>query len=122
MAHYLPGCTKVFVGADALYTDGTVVNKMGTLAIAMLAKAFQKPVYVLTITSKLYLPSLKGFKLQLERRPATEIQNPIADETISRNLTIENTFFEEVSGEHTTFLVTEKGVIKPCQLLEAAKS
>jgi len=121
MAHYLPRCTKVIVGADALYTDGTIVNKMGTLPVAILARTFNKPVYALAITSKLYMPSRRGLRLELESRPETEVMDRPRDGPAGANLKVENIFFEEVPEEYVTYLVTEKGLLKPSQLLEAAR-
>lgn len=118
VAHYMPRATKVLVGADALYADGTVVNKMGTLSVAVIAREFHKPVYVLAITTKLYLPSLFGKHLDMERRPGNEVLNTEPDDPVAcSHLTVENIFFEEVPPEYITYLVTEKGLIKPCQLL-----
>jgi|YNPMSStandDraft_1061717.scaffolds.fasta_scaffold10022_2 eIF-2B alpha/beta/delta-like uncharacterized protein len=121
VAHYMPKATKVLVGADALYTDGTVVNKMGTLNVAIIAHEFHKPVYVLTITTKLYLPSLFGKHLIMERRPVNEVLETEPDNpVVSSHLTVENIFFEEIPPEYITYLVTEKGLIKPCQLMNVA--
>ncbi len=117
-AFYMPKCTRVVVGADTLYTDGTVVNKMGTLGLAILANQFKKPVYVLTITAKLYVPSLQGFRLKLENRPATEVMNMTDHKKVEEHLKAENFFFEETPAEYISYLVTEKGLIKPSQLLE----
>jgi translation initiation factor 2B subunit (eIF-2B alpha/beta/delta family) len=48
----------VMVGADAVTLKG-VVNKMGTFAIALVARCFGVPLYVLCDSSK-FLPSLKN--------------------------------------------------------------
>jgi ribose 1,5-bisphosphate isomerase len=118
VAHYMPQATKVLVGADALYADGTIVNKMGTMNVAIVAREFHKPVYVLTITTKLYFPSLFGKRLNMEKRPVNEVlETKTDDPVISSHLTVENIFFEEVPPDYITYLVTEKGLIKPCQLL-----
>lgn len=45
----------VFVGADAVLENGGIVNRVGTLTIAMCAKAYDKPMYV-------FAESLKFFK------------------------------------------------------------
>lgn len=45
----------VFVGAEAVLENGGIVNRIGTLTIAMCAKAYNKPFYV-------FVESLKFFK------------------------------------------------------------
>jgi len=115
VARYMPKMSKVIVGADAIYVDGTVVNKMGTLGVAIISQKYNKPVYVLSITAKLFLPSLEGEKLEMERRQQREI---IDIDILEKNskLSVENVFFEEVPPEVITYLVTEKGIIKPSQI------
>jgi len=49
----------VFVGSEAVLENGGIVNKIGTLTIAMCAKAFNKPFYVFTESLKF----LKKFPL-----------------------------------------------------------
>lgn len=118
VAHYMPQTTKVLVGADALYADGTIVNKMGTLNLAIIAREFRKPVYVLALTNKLYLPSLFGKRLEMERRPSDEVWDArLHDPVVGSHLIVENIFFEEVPPEYISYIVTEKGVIKPYQIL-----
>jgi len=115
VAKYMSKVSKVVFGADAIYVDGTVVNKMGTLGFSIIAQKFNKPVYVLSISAKLFLPSLDGKKLEMEKRPESEI---LTEEALEKNskLAIENVFFEEVPPENITYLVTEKGILKPSQL------
>lgn len=42
----------VLVGAEAVVESGGIVNKIGTLAIALIAKTFQRPLYVMTESLK----------------------------------------------------------------------
>lgn len=115
VARYMSNVSKVIVGADAIYVDGTVVNKMGTLGVAIIAQKYNKPVYVLSITAKLFLPSLKSEKLEMERRPEREV---LAEDVLEKysKLAVENVFFEEVPPEVITYLVSEKGILKPSQI------
>jgi ribose 1,5-bisphosphate isomerase len=117
VAHYLPQVTKIAVGADALYADGTVVNKMGTLGLGMLARAYKKPLFVLATTAKYYPPSLAGERLRMERRPKSEVLDEDAYEEVRDYLSVKNVFFEEVPAEYIGHIVTEYGLIKPSQLL-----
>lgn len=120
VARYMPNVSKVIVGADGIYVDGTVINKMGTLGVTIIAQKYNKPVYVLSISAKLFLPSLDGRKLVMESRPEGELMDV---DVLKRNpnLTVENVFFEEVPPEAITYLVTEKGITKPSQVFSFGK-
>ena len=50
----------VFVGAEAVLENGGIVNRIGTLTMAMCAKAYNKPFYVFVESLKF----LKRFPLQ----------------------------------------------------------
>ena len=49
----------VFVGAEAVLENGGIVNRIGTLTIALCAKAYNKPFYVFAESLKF----LKRFPL-----------------------------------------------------------
>jgi len=114
VAYYLPRCTKVFIGADAVYTDGSIVNKIGSLSVGILADFYQKPLYVIATTSKFFASSKVGTYLELERRPSKEVlENPAVP-----HLQVENIFFEVVPSKLIDYIITEKGIYKPCQVIQ----
>jgi translation initiation factor 2B subunit (eIF-2B alpha/beta/delta family) len=63
---WLPEVDLVLVGADAWEAEG-IVNKVGTRAIARLARAFGRPCWVVTVSEKRWLPEAG---LHPARRPA----------------------------------------------------
>ncbi|MCX5669641.1 MAG: S-methyl-5-thioribose-1-phosphate isomerase [Candidatus Omnitrophica bacterium] len=63
--------TKVIVGADHLTLNGDIANKIGTYQIAVVAKYFKIPFYVLCPpASKLK----SGKEIQIEIRPSDELK------------------------------------------------
>ena len=44
----------VFVGAEAVLENGGIVNRVGTLTLALVAKAYNKPFYVFAETFKFF--------------------------------------------------------------------
>ena len=62
--------TKVIVGADCLAKNGDFANKIGTYNIAVLAKTFKIPFYVLTPPASNYK---KGSDIPIEIRPEKEL-------------------------------------------------
>ncbi|MBL7130204.1 MAG: S-methyl-5-thioribose-1-phosphate isomerase [Candidatus Omnitrophica bacterium] len=61
---------KVIVGADCLAQNGDIVNKIGTYNIAILAKKFKIPFYVLAPPASNYK---KGSDIPIEIRPQKEL-------------------------------------------------
>ncbi len=105
----IPECDAVFVGADSL-GDAGVVNKIGTRAVALAARAAGVPLYVLADHTKL-LPV--GFPQILDDdRPGTEVWEA------PEGVRVWNRYFEVVPLGLVTAVVTESGVLEPRQLTE----
>ncbi len=104
----LKGASALFLGADALLSDGTIVNKIGSELLAELAKARGIPVYVLASSWKYAGTPRTKFKALLEERSPAEVW-PDAP----RGVTIENPAFEFVSPRLITAIITEEGICPP---------
>lgn len=52
VAHLMDTVDIILVGAEAIVENGGIINKMGTYQISLVAKAFNKPFYVLAETFK----------------------------------------------------------------------
>jgi eIF-2B alpha/beta/delta-like uncharacterized protein len=102
--YYMPKADMVIVGADALRREG-VVNKIGTLMIAVVASEFGKPVYVIAETMKID----KRPRIVIEQRACSEV-------TKIKNVHIENPTFDLTPWKYITAVVTERGVMRPQQI------
>jgi len=91
----------IVVGADAVVENGGIINKMGTFTIAISAKCFKKPVYVLCESLKF----LRMFPLD---------QNDVPQ----HNYTKDKKFHEQILADYTspdfiTLLFTDLGIFTP---------
>lgn len=96
MASFIKKSHAVFLGADKILKDGSIVNKTGSLSAAVIANYFCKPVYVFADTGK-YSSEFR----EEGKRP---------DEVWRRedpHLTVVNNYFEKVPAELITRLITE---------------
>jgi len=93
--HWLPQVDLVLVGADAWDEEG-IVNKIGTLTLAVLARAFQRPFFVVATSEKRW-PAGVGPHPARAGRPL-----PLAGEEIP--------WFEFVPRSYLTGLILEDGV------------
>ncbi|MFQ5647772.1 MAG: translation initiation factor eIF-2B [Candidatus Aenigmatarchaeota archaeon] len=95
--------TKVLVGSDALLPDGSVANKVGTFPIALLARQFGRPLYVVGETLKM------TERVELEQRPPGEVINPKK----LPGAKIANPAFDITPAEYIEGIITERGLVKP---------
>jgi translation initiation factor 2B subunit (eIF-2B alpha/beta/delta family) len=97
MPYFIEQCDAVFLGADKLLPDGSIVNKTGSFNAAIIAGHFNKPVYIFAESSK-----KSSFYNEAEKN-ASEIWN-----YKHAYLTIKNVHFEVVSADLVTSIFTEK--------------
>ncbi len=98
MAFAVKNTDAVIVGADSILKNGNVVNKSGSLPLAILCKKYRKPFYV--VATKLKFTSKRYFK------PVKEKPEVIWDYK-NRKLTVENFPFEEIDKSLITSIITE---------------
>ena len=95
---------KVIIGADAILSDGSIINKIGSYGIAASAFLEKIPLYVATPLLKFYHHSW----IKIERRSAKEVwpQAP-------KKLKIINFAFDIIPAHWITGIICEAGIIKP---------
>jgi translation initiation factor eIF-2B subunit delta len=98
----------VIIGADALLRDGHVVNKVGSLSLALAAENYGVPLFCLMEAIKV---ELEDHRLQLE----PESRDP---KEVCSDVDALNFYFEKVPAGFTTYLTTDAGVRRWPALLE----
>ena len=104
----------VLVGCDRMAANGDGANKIGTNALAILAKEYNIPFYMLVPTSTIDLDTPTGDDIEIELRDGEEIykmwyEKPMAPEGIKTY----NPSFDVTPAEYITAIVTEKGIVRP---------
>lgn len=103
----------IIVGADRIAANGDTANKIGTLGLAILAKAFNVPFYVAAPFSTFDLSIASGTEIPIEERNASEITH-IADRPIApENTDVYNPAFDVTPAEYISAIITEKGILRP---------
>ena len=95
---FLPKIDAVLTGADAILKNGNVINKVGSMSLALLCKHFKKPFYVITTRSKY----VKNNKLRING----DLPDPVW-KFRHKNLTTTNILFEEVDKNLITEIITD---------------
>ncbi len=109
--------TKVLVGCDAILADGSIVNKIGTFPMAVMANKFGIPVVVAGGTYKFDAQTILGHPEPVEHRDPSEIISP---RKLSKAKII-NPAFDITPAEFVHSLITEKGITKPEWVRELAE-
>ena len=106
----------VVVGADAITSEGNVINKIGTSLVALAAHEARTPLYVVTELLKFDPETIHGDYEVIEERPTAEVW-PDAPE----GLAIRNPAFDVTRRDYIHGIVCEEGVISPHSILEAVR-
>jgi ribose 1,5-bisphosphate isomerase len=103
----------VVVGADAITSEGNVVNKIGSAAIAVLAHEARKPFYVVSELLKFDPATLYGEYEKIEERSRDEIWKEAPPELNVRNPAFDVTPRDLIHG-----IICEEGIISPQSIAE----
>lgn len=104
--------TAVFVGCDRVAANGDVVNKIGTLPLAIAAHYFNVPFYVAAPTPTFDLSIEDGGAIPIEERHATEVTH-LRDQAVTIEGAVYNPAFDITPAALITAIVTEQGAIEP---------
>ncbi len=103
----------VIVGADRITACGDVANKIGTYALAVVAKHHGVPFYVAAPSSTFDLSLVDGADIPIEQRDAAEVIAPYGHRIAPYEIDVYNPAFDVTPAELTSALITERGVISP---------
>ncbi len=103
----------VVVGADRIARNGDVANKIGTYALAVLARAHGIPFYVAAPFSTVDLDTPDGDAIPIEQRDPAEVLSLHGQRIAPEGVSALNPAFDVTPAELVTALVTERGVVRP---------
>jgi ribose 1,5-bisphosphate isomerase len=106
----------VVVGADAITSEGNVVNKIGTSGIAVLAHEARKPLYVVSELLKFDPETLGGECEKIEQRNPAEVWGEAPEKLVVRNPAFDVTPNKYIHG-----IVCEEGIIAPQTIVEVMR-
>ncbi|MEF8780838.1 MAG: ribose 1,5-bisphosphate isomerase [Haloferacaceae archaeon] len=109
---YLRDADHVFVGADSIAADGSVINKIGTSGLAVSARELGTPIVVAAQTIKLHPETLTGHTVEIETRDESEV---VDEETRAEigDVDVANPAFDVTPPRYVDAIVTESGQFPP---------
>jgi methylthioribose-1-phosphate isomerase len=102
----------VVVGADRIAANGDVANKVGTYAVAVLAKEHGIPFYVAAPISTIDLDTPDGSTIPIEERPDKEVTHVGASRLTPDGAHIRNPAFDVTPHKYVTAIITERGIAR----------
>ena len=110
MSEALRRADCVVLGADSVSSDGFLLNKTGSNALAVCAREMDVPLYVLCDSLK-FSPQTREH-VTIEDRPASEVIERGESDTFA----VWNRYFEWVPIQFIAAFITERGVFPPDKL------
>jgi ribose 1,5-bisphosphate isomerase len=98
----------VLVGADAITSNGALINKVGTSQVALVSRTYGVPFYVAAETYKFSPYTLVGEIVEIEERDPREVLDPLID-----GIEVRNPAFDATPPEYIDAIITEIGIISP---------
>jgi ribose 1,5-bisphosphate isomerase len=110
---FIRNANLVIVGADAITSEGNVINKIGTGTVALLAHEARKPFYVVSELLKFDPATVCGDLEQIEERSPDEIWKDAPADLLVRNPAFDVTRRDFIHG-----IICEEGIIPPHSIKE----
>jgi methylthioribose-1-phosphate isomerase len=101
------------VGADRVVANGDVANKVGTYALAVLARHHAIPFYVAMPTSTIDPSLATGDRITIEERDPEEISTFGERRLTAEKAAIGNAAFDVTPAELISAFITDRGIIRP---------
>jgi len=102
----------VVVGADRIAANGDVANKIGTYAVAVLAKEHGIPFYVAAPISTVDLKTPDGSRIPIEERNEREVTHVGSSRLTPEGARIRNPAFDVTPSKYVTAIITERGIAR----------
>ena len=101
------------MGCDRVAANGDAANKIGTSGVAILAKHYGIPFYVLGPTTTIDLNTPTGADIPIEQRDPEEIRSLWYEKPMAPACKMYNPAFDVTDHELIAGIITEKGIARP---------
>ncbi|HNV56142.1 MAG TPA: S-methyl-5-thioribose-1-phosphate isomerase [Smithellaceae bacterium] len=105
--------SKVIVGADRIAANGDAANKIGTYALAVLARAHRIPFYIAAPVSTFDFSIKTGEDIPIEERQADEVTTFRGAQAAPKGMKVYNPAFDVTPARLISAMITERGVLTP---------
>ena len=103
----------VVTGADRIAANGDTANKIGTYALAVLARHHGVPFYIAAPFSTIDPTLASGAEIPIEERDALEVRRVGPQQTAPESSPVYNPAFDVTPAALIAAIITERGVFRP---------
>jgi methylthioribose-1-phosphate isomerase len=103
----------VVTGADRIAANGDTANKIGTYALAVLARHHGVPFYVAAPFSTIDAALPSGDQIPIEERHGEEVRRVAGQPTAPESTPVYNPAFDVTPAPLIAAIITERGVFRP---------
>jgi translation initiation factor eIF-2B subunit delta len=107
----------VLIGVDSILKNGSIINKIGTLPLAVLANSRNVEVYAIADSFKYNLRSHFDREVMIEMKPIEEIYKPKIENDL---LKVFNYYFDITSSKYINGIISNYGILSVKDFLEKA--
>ena len=108
----------VLIGVDSILKDGSIINKIGTFPLAVLAKTKNINVYAVCDSYKYNLKSHFGYSVLIAEKPIKEVYNK---EISYKFLEVHNYYFDITPAKYISGIISDLGVLSTKEFIEIVK-
>ena len=109
--HYVPYVIEPSLGCDRVARNGDAANKIGTSAVAILAKHYGIPFYVCAPSSTIDMSLASGAEIPIEQRAAEEVTEMWYKKRMApEGVGVYNPAFDVTDHSLITGIITERGI------------
>lgn len=106
----------IITGADRIALNGDSANKIGTYTLAVLAERHHIPFYIAAPTTTFDLQTPEGKDIIIEERAPEEVTHFLGCRSAPEGTRSRNPAFDITPAELISGFITEKGVIRTCEV------
>jgi methylthioribose-1-phosphate isomerase len=101
----------IFVGADRIAANGDTANKIGTSTLAIVAKNYNVPFFVVAPLSSFDFKTPSGREIEIELRDENEILSYKNQRFAPESVSAYNPSFDVTDHSHITGIICENGLV-----------
>jgi methylthioribose-1-phosphate isomerase len=103
----------IFIGADRIVRNGDTANKIGSSSLAIVAKRYNIPFYVVAPISSFDTTKADGGEIEIELRPEEEVLSCLGSRIAPLSSRAFNPSFDVTAAEDIAGIICENGLISP---------
>ncbi|MFX1501025.1 MAG: translation initiation factor eIF-2B [Promethearchaeota archaeon] len=118
MGSFIDEIDLVLIGIDSILYDGSIINKIGTYLLALLASTKNIEIYAVCDSFKYNLKSHYNLRVLISEKPIKEVYNKVIRNKL---LEIHNFYFDVTPPKYISGIISDLGVLSISEFLVKVK-